>query len=98
MRERLITLQRQADPLKSNKQDYPDVEFDVPVYVKSFSIAMAIDGSIVPKRSSSNKLTPDMKALFAKASKGNVIYFEEIVVRMPDGEDRIIGGLKIKIQ
>ena len=39
-----------------------------------------------------------MKALFAKASKGNVIYFEEIVVRMPDGEDRIIGGLKIKIQ
>ena len=72
--------------------------FDVDVYVRSFTISLSRDGTVIRKTSTSNKLTEDMKALFKRVSKGSIINFEDIVVRMPDGEDRLVGGLKLKVQ
>jgi gliding motility-associated protein GldM len=84
-----------ADGLGANMVNF---DFDVDVFVRSFTISVSRDGTIVRKSSSSNRLTDDMKALFKRVSKGNIIYFEDVVVRMPDGEDRLVGGLKLKVQ
>lgn len=84
-----------ADGLGANMVNF---DFDVDVFVRSFTISVPRDGTIVRKSSSSNRLTEDMKALFKRVSKGDVIYFEDVVVRMPDGEDRLVAGLKLKVQ
>jgi hypothetical protein len=38
-----------------------------------------------------------MKALLNRVKRGNTIYFEDIIVGMPDGTERMVASLKLKI-
>ena len=72
-------------------------DFDVRVVVKSFSVSVSRDGTLVEKNSNSNRLTADMKQLFNRVSRGNVVYFEDIIVGMPDGTERQVAAMKLKV-
>ena len=72
-------------------------DFDVRVVVKSFSVSVSRDGTLVEKKSNSNRLTSDMKQLFQRVSRGNVVYFEDIIVGMPDGTERQVAAMKLKV-
>ena len=72
-------------------------DFDVRVVVKSFSVSVSRDGTLVEKKSNSNRLTADMKQLFNRVSRGNVVYFEDIIVGMPDGMERQVAAMKLKV-
>ena len=72
-------------------------DFDVKVRVKSFTIRVSKDGTFKELTSGNNRLTSDMKALLERVRRGNTIYFEDIVVSMPDGTERILAPMKLKV-
>ena len=72
-------------------------DFDVKVTVKSFSISVSRDGTLVEKKSNSNRLSSDMSELLKRVGRGNVIYIEDIVVSMPDGTERQLAPMKLKV-
>ena len=72
-------------------------DFDVKVTVKSFSISVSRDGTLVEKKSNSNQLSSDMTELLKRVGRGNVIYIEDIVVSMPDGTERQLAPMKLKV-
>jgi hypothetical protein len=72
-------------------------DFDVKVRVKSFTIRLSKDGTFKELNSPNNKITSDMKALLNRVKRGNTIYFEDIIVGMPDGTERMVSSLKLKI-
>tara|TARA_B110000091_G_scaffold161684_1_gene172414 strand:+ start:211 stop:1944 length:1734 start_codon:yes stop_codon:yes gene_type:complete len=72
-------------------------DFDVQVRVKSFTIRLSKDGTFKELNSPNNRITTDMKALLNRVKRGNTIYFEDIIVGMPDGTERRVSSLKLKI-
>lgn len=72
-------------------------DFDVVVRVKSFTIRVSKDGTFRDLSTNNNKITADMKALLQKVRRGNTIYFEDIIVSMPDGSERILPPMKLKV-
>jgi gliding motility-associated protein GldM len=72
-------------------------DFDVKVLVKSFTIRLSKDGTFKELNSPNNRITSDMKALLNRVKRGDTIYFEDIIVGMPDGTERMVASLKLKI-
>jgi gliding motility-associated protein GldM len=72
-------------------------DFDVKVRVKSFTIRVSKDGTFKDLSSGNNRITDDMKALLERVRRGNTIYFEDIIVSMPDGTERILPPMKLKV-
>ena len=72
-------------------------DFDVKVRVKSFTLRVSKDGTFKELTSSNNRLTDDMKMLLERCRRGNTIYFEDILVKMPDGTERILSPMKLKV-
>ena len=72
-------------------------DFDVKVRVKSFTIRVSKDGTFKDLSSGNNRITSDMKALLERVRRGNTIYFEDIIVSMPDGTERILSPMKLKV-
>ena len=72
-------------------------DFDVKVRVKSFTLRVSKDGTFSELNSANNKLTPNMQKLLERVRRGSVIYFEDIYVSLPDGSQRIISPMKLKV-
>ena len=51
----------------------------------------------VEQSSNSNLVTSNMKELFRSIGRGSVVYIEDIVVSMPDGTDRALPTMKLKV-
>ena len=81
-------------PLAAKMENF---DFDVKVRVKSFTIRVSKDGTFKELTSGNNRLTNDMKALLERVRRGNTIYFEDIVVGLPDGTERILAPMKLKV-
>lgn len=72
-------------------------DFEVATTVRSFRMTATVGGNIVEKESNSNKVTADMKAMLEQVRKGNLIMLSEIRVAMPDGTDRILPSITLKV-
>lgn len=72
-------------------------DFDVVVKVKRFNVTVTKGGTFVEQSSSSNMVTTDMKKLFRSIGRGSVVYIEDIVVSMPDGTERALPTMKLKL-
>ena len=72
-------------------------DFDVKVTVKSFQIAVNRDGQLVELQSRDNRLTSDMSDLLSRVGRGTVVYIENIMVSMPDGSERQLATIKLKV-
>jgi hypothetical protein len=55
------------------------------------------DGQVIEKQSSSNRVTDEMTANMKKVGKGQKVYIEKIMVKMPDGTTRQVGNLTLKV-
>ena len=74
-----------------------DFDFDVSVRVKSFTLRISRDGTFSELPSSSNRFTADQQTALSKVRRGNIIYLEDILVSMPDGTERGLPTMKLKI-
>ena len=72
-------------------------DFEVATTVRSFRMTATVGGNIVEKESNSNKVTGDMKAMLEQVRKGNLVMLSEIRVSMPDGTDRILPSITLKV-
>ena len=72
-------------------------DFDVQVRVKSFTLRVAKDGTFSDLPSGNNRLTPDQQEALKRVRRGNIIYLEDILVSMPDGTERDLPPMKLKI-
>jgi hypothetical protein len=72
-------------------------DFDVNVTVKSFQISVSRDGTVVERKSNSNRLTSEMSELLSRVGRGTVVYIEDILVSMPDGTERQLAPMKLKV-
>ena len=72
-------------------------DFEVATTVRSFRMTATVGGNIVEKESNSNKVTADMKAMLEQVRKGNLVMLSEIRVAMPDGTDRILPSITLKV-
>ena len=72
-------------------------DFDVKVRVKSFTLKVSKDGTFSDLPSGNNRLTSDQKEALKRLRRGNVIYLEDILVSMPDGTERDLPPMKLKI-
>ena len=72
-------------------------DFEVATTVRSFRMTATVGGTIVEKESNSNKVTADMKAMLEQVRKGNLVMLSEIRVAMPDGTDRILPSITLKV-
>ena len=72
-------------------------DFDVKVRVRSFTLRIAKDGSFSDLPSGNNRLTPDQREALKRVRRGNIIYLEDILVSMPDGTERDLPPMKLKI-
>ena len=72
-------------------------DFDVEVKVKRFNVTVTKGGTFVEQSSNSNLVTSNMKELFRSIGRGSVVYIEDIVVSMPDGTDRALPTMKLKV-
>ena len=72
-------------------------DFDVKVRVKSFTLRISKDGSFSDLPSGNNRLTSDQQEALKRVRRGNIIYLEDILVSMPDGTERDLPPMKLKI-
>ena len=72
-------------------------DFDVKVRVKSFTLKISKDGAFSDLPSGNNRITPDQQEALKRVRRGNVIYLEDILVSMPDGTERDLPPMKLKI-
>ncbi|NNE54769.1 MAG: hypothetical protein HKN32_02020, partial [Flavobacteriales bacterium] len=79
------------------RADMEAFDFDVKVTVKSFSMVFIRDGQVIEKSSNSNRVTDEMKANMQKVRKGQKIYVEKIMVKMPDGTTRQLANISLKV-
>ncbi|MGB1480268.1 MAG: GldM family protein, partial [Flavobacteriales bacterium] len=72
-------------------------DFDVQVRVKSFTLRISKDGSFSDLPSGNNRMTSDQQEALKRVRRGNIIYLEDILVSMPDGTERDLPPMKLKI-
>ena len=72
-------------------------DFDVQVRVKSFTLRISKDGAFSDLPSGNNRITPDQQEALKRVRRGNIIYLEDILVSMPDGTERDLPPMKLKI-
>ncbi|MBO73012.1 MAG: hypothetical protein CMD35_05265 [Flavobacteriales bacterium] len=64
-------------------------DFDLDVKVQQFSLTVKVGSDLMTLKSKNNKLTPQMRKLLMKVSRGSRIYFEDIKVAMPGGARKV---------
>ena len=62
-----------------------------------FTLKVSKDGSFSDLPSGNNRLTSDQQEALKRLRRGNVIYLEDILVSMPDGTERDLPPMKLKI-
>lgn len=79
------------------RAEMENFDFDVTVKVTSFNMVFIRDGQVIEKKSNDNRTTSDMKANMEKVNKGQKIYIENIMVKMPDNTERKVANISLKV-
>jgi len=85
---------KQTPPLTAKLADSP---LNVSFSVKSFSLDVIVNGNIVSDKSKGGSLTPKMKNMVKNSKRGQKIYIYDVKVAGPDGKEKSIGGLTLKV-
>lgn len=73
-----------------------DFLFDVKVSVVEFTMVFTRDGQVIEKKSTSNRVTSEMQANLKKLKRGQKVYINNIMVKMPDGSKRKVANITLK--
>lgn len=89
----LLQAAKQVDAVMEN------FDFDLKFNISEFNVSTKTkDGYTIDKKSTSNKITSEQKALLSGLKKGQKVYFEEIKAKGPDGSIRDLGTVMFKVQ
>lgn len=73
-------------------------DFDLTVNVTEYIFSMSVGGALIEESVKGDKLTPKVMEYISKAKKGNKVYFEKIMVKVPgDAEPRELPPVSLKI-
>ncbi|MBP8042837.1 MAG: gliding motility protein GldM [Bacteroidales bacterium] len=72
-------------------------EFEAYFQITGFTLTMKKGPDLIELRSSSAKFTPQMVTMLNGASKGQKVYIEDIKARGPDGTNRSLSSIALKI-
>jgi gliding motility-associated protein GldM len=75
-----------AGGLVANMKDF---DFELRVPVVSFTMSTTISGDFQEYKSTNNRFTPQMVSLIQNTRRGQRIFFEDIVVQMPTGNQTV---------
>jgi gliding motility-associated protein GldM len=81
------------------RADLENFDFDLDCDILSFEMSTNIDGNLkIAKQEHGNKFTDEQILLIKQATTEKDIYFENIIVKVPDGTIRNLGGLFFTIK
>lgn len=72
-------------------------DFPVTATVSSFVVSMVTNGQYKEYKMSSNKLSEDVQGVIKKMKKGEKIFIEQIMCKMPDGTERKLAPITLKL-
>jgi GldM C-terminal domain len=79
------------------RAEMENFDFNVTVKVKSFKMTVTKGGSFNEDKASSNAVTGKMSDFLKAAKAGDRIFLEEIKVDMPDGTERKLSPITLKL-
>lgn len=79
------------------RAEMDNFDFNVTVKIKSFRLTVTKGGSFLEEKSNSNAVTPKMQEILKNAKAGDRIFIEEIKVDMPDGSERKLSPITLKV-
>ncbi len=75
-----------------------DFDFDLNFIITSFTMTLQVaGGDLVEAKSNSNKLTSEMISLIQDTKRGKKIFLEDIKAKGPDGSNRNLSPINLKI-
>ena len=75
-----------------------DFDFDIKFVISSFSVSFVTNGVLNTYATTGNTFTAEMKSAFTKVKVGTKIYFEEIKCVIPDGKERALSSVMLKVK
>lgn len=73
-------------------------DFEVSVTVNSFLFSTVVNGVLIEEPVTGNRFNSKVESLINQAKRNQKVYFEKIMVRMPDGTVRELPPISLKIQ
>jgi len=84
------------NPLDAQMENF---DFVVILPVQSFTLQIVgVNGTYNEEKSTSKRFTEEMEIMLSRVEREYTIYFQDIVVSMPDGKDRPIAGMKFVVE
>ena len=72
-------------------------DFDLKTRIIEYTFSMSLPGGVlVEKKIRGDRLNDEVKGLIQKLKRNNKVYFENIIVAMPDGTNRPIGPVILR--
>lgn len=84
-----------AGYVKAEMQNFP---FDLVIRVKSYTLTVSINGSLIEKKVKGYKYNAEVEALLKQVRKGGKVWFDNVVATMPDGSSKNIGSIAFKVR
>ncbi len=75
-----------------------DFDFDVSFKVKSFMLETTVAGSTIEEKSSGSQFSARQKSLIRRFNSGQLIYITNVIAVGPDGKDRKINSIRLKLR
>jgi hypothetical protein len=73
-------------------------DFPVTAQVSSFLVTLVSNGVMKEYKSNSNRISEDASAAIRKMKKGEKIFIEQIMCKIPDGTERKLAAITLKVQ
>ena len=80
------------------RADMEGFDFPVTAQVSSFMVTLVSNGALKEYKSNGNRISDEASQAIRKMKKGEKIFIEQIMCRMPDGSDRKLSAITLKVQ
>ena len=80
------------------RADMEGFDFPVTASVTSFIVTLASNGVLKEYKCNGNRITDEASQAIRKMKKGEKIFIEQIMCRMPDNTDRKLAAITLKLQ
>jgi gliding motility-associated protein GldM len=80
------------------RADMEGFDFPVTAQITSFTLVIMSNGVEKPYKSNGNRIPEDGAQAIRKMKKGEKLYIEQVMCRMPDNTERKLPGITLKVQ
>jgi hypothetical protein len=80
------------------RADMEGFDFPVTAQVTSFIVTLASNGVLKEYKCNGNRISDEASQAIRKMKKGEKIFIEQIMCKMPDNTDRKLAAITLKLQ